>query len=136
MNINAANALLKSLEEPSGDTVLLLVSHQPSRLLPTIKSRCVQQACPLPSEAMSLQWLAKGAAGVLRRGAYRIADPGGRFAIGGGQSAGSGRARAACAGGRWREEAAQAAAIADPTGRSLESIPLLRCSTGSATGRA
>lgn len=59
MNINAANALLKSLEEPSGDTVLLLVSHQPSRLLPTIKSRCVQQACPLPSEAMSLAWLAR-----------------------------------------------------------------------------
>jgi DNA polymerase-3 subunit delta' len=58
MNINAANALLKSLEEPSGDTVLLLVSHQSSRLLPTIKSRCVQQACPLPSEAASLQWLA------------------------------------------------------------------------------
>lgn len=59
MNINAANALLKSLEEPSGDTVLLLVSHQTSRLLPTIKSRCQQQACPLPSEAMSLAWLAK-----------------------------------------------------------------------------
>jgi DNA polymerase III subunit delta' len=58
MNINAANALLKSLEEPSGNTVLLLVSHQPSRLLPTVKSRCVQQACPLPSEAMSLAWLA------------------------------------------------------------------------------
>ena len=57
MNINAANALLKSLEEPSGNTVLLLVSHQPSRLLPTIKSRCVQQACPLPSHAMSLAWL-------------------------------------------------------------------------------
>ena len=59
MNTNAANALLKSLEEPSGDTVLLLVSHQTSRLLPTIKSRCVQQACPLPSEAMSLAWLAQ-----------------------------------------------------------------------------
>ncbi|HEX8595233.1 MAG TPA: DNA polymerase III subunit delta' [Pseudomonas sp.] len=58
MNINAANALLKSLEEPSGNTVLLLVSHQPSRLLPTVRSRCVQQACPLPSEAMSLAWLA------------------------------------------------------------------------------
>lgn len=41
MNINAANALLKSLEEPSGQTVLLLISHQPSRLLPTVKSRCV-----------------------------------------------------------------------------------------------
>jgi DNA polymerase-3 subunit delta' len=58
MNINAANALLKSLEEPSGNTVLLLVSHQPSRLLPTVKSRCVQQACPLPSERASLEWLA------------------------------------------------------------------------------
>jgi DNA polymerase-3 subunit delta' len=57
MNLNAANALLKSLEEPSGNTVLLLVSHQPSRLLPTVKSRCVQQACPLPSAAMSLEWL-------------------------------------------------------------------------------
>lgn len=57
MNLNAANALLKSLEEPSGDTVLLLVSHQPSRLLPTIKSRCVQQACPLPDHKQSLAWL-------------------------------------------------------------------------------
>ncbi|MEB0093303.1 DNA polymerase III subunit delta' [Pseudomonas sp. CCI4.2] len=59
MNVNAANALLKSLEEPSGNTVLLLVSHQSSRLLPTVRSRCVQQACPLPSEAVSLGWLAK-----------------------------------------------------------------------------
>ncbi|KFX67964.1 DNA polymerase III subunit delta' [Pseudomonas taeanensis MS-3] len=59
MNLNAANALLKSLEEPSGDTVLLLISHQPSRLLPTVKSRCVQQACPLPTPAMSLAWLAQ-----------------------------------------------------------------------------
>jgi len=63
MNINAANALLKSLEEPSGNTVLLLVTHQPSRLLPTVKSRCVQQACPLPSEAMSLAWLAEALPG-------------------------------------------------------------------------
>ncbi|WP_070334636.1 DNA polymerase III subunit delta' [Pseudomonas aeruginosa] len=59
MNVNAANALLKSLEEPSGDTVLLLISHHPSRLLPTIKSRCVQQACPLPGAAASLEWLAR-----------------------------------------------------------------------------
>ena len=58
MNINASNALLKSLEEPSGDTVLLLVSHQPSRLLPTIKSRCQQVACPQPSLAQSRAWLA------------------------------------------------------------------------------
>ncbi len=58
MNVNASNALLKSLEEPSGDTVLLLVSHQPSRLLPTIKSRCQQVTCPPPSLAQSQAWLA------------------------------------------------------------------------------
>jgi DNA polymerase III subunit delta' len=40
MNANAANALLKMLEEPPAHTTLLLVSHQPSRLLPTIRSRC------------------------------------------------------------------------------------------------
>lgn len=40
MNISAANALLKLLEEPPADTILLLISHQPSRLLPTIRSRC------------------------------------------------------------------------------------------------
>ncbi|MCQ4312703.1 DNA polymerase III subunit delta' [Pseudomonas stutzeri] len=57
MNLNASNALLKSLEEPAGNTVLLLISHQPSRLLPTIKSRCVQQSCPLPGRQQSLDWL-------------------------------------------------------------------------------
>lgn len=40
MNVNAANALLKMLEEPPRDAFLLLISHQPSRLLPTIRSRC------------------------------------------------------------------------------------------------
>jgi DNA polymerase-3 subunit delta' len=59
MNLNSANALLKSLEEPSGDTVILLVTHQMSRLLPTIKSRCVQQACPAPDVATAVTWLAK-----------------------------------------------------------------------------
>jgi DNA polymerase III subunit delta' len=40
MNPNAANALLKLLEEPPPGALLLLVAHQPSRLLPTIRSRC------------------------------------------------------------------------------------------------
>ena len=40
MNINAANALLKTLEEPPKNTVFLIVSHNPQSLLPTIKSRC------------------------------------------------------------------------------------------------
>ncbi len=57
MNLNAANALLKSLEEPSASTHLLLISHQPSRLLPTIKSRCVQFRCAVPGREMSSTWL-------------------------------------------------------------------------------
>lgn len=40
MNVSSANALLKMLEEPPKNAALLLVSHQPSRLLPTIRSRC------------------------------------------------------------------------------------------------
>lgn len=40
MNINAANALLKILEEPPDKALLLLISHAPNRLLPTIRSRC------------------------------------------------------------------------------------------------
>lgn len=40
LNVNAANAVLKTLEEPPPRGVLLLVSHSPGRLLPTIRSRC------------------------------------------------------------------------------------------------
>lgn len=40
LNTNAANAILKVLEEPPKNVVLLLVNHQPARLLPTIRSRC------------------------------------------------------------------------------------------------
>lgn len=57
MTTGSANALLKSLEEPAGSTVFLLISHQFSFLLPTIKSRCVLQVCPLPSQQDSVQWL-------------------------------------------------------------------------------
>ena len=45
LNMNAANALLKLLEEPPADTVMLLVSHQPARLLPTVLSRCRTLRC-------------------------------------------------------------------------------------------
>ncbi len=40
MNRNAANALLKILEEPTAKSFLILISHSPGRLIPTIKSRC------------------------------------------------------------------------------------------------
>lgn len=57
MNINASNALLKSLEEPSGHVTLLLYSHQPSGLLATIKSRCQQYTLSSPNRDQGLQWL-------------------------------------------------------------------------------
>ncbi len=40
MNVNAANALLKVLEEPPARALILLICHNPGRLLPTIRSRC------------------------------------------------------------------------------------------------
>ena len=40
MNVNSANALLKILEEPPAKSMLILISHKPDKLLPTIKSRC------------------------------------------------------------------------------------------------
>jgi len=50
---NAANAFLKMLEEPPANTLLLLVSHAPGRLLPTIRSRCrILRFAPLDDAAM------------------------------------------------------------------------------------
>ncbi|MDY0205940.1 MAG: DNA polymerase III subunit delta' [Pseudomonas sp.] len=57
MTTGSANALLKSLEEPAGSTIFILISHQFSFLLPTIKSRCVLQVCPLASAEQSVEWL-------------------------------------------------------------------------------
>jgi DNA polymerase-3 subunit delta' len=52
LNINAANALLKTLEEPPERGILLMISHSPGRLLPTIRSRCRRLAFqPLETEA-------------------------------------------------------------------------------------
>lgn len=53
MNVNAANALLKVLEEPPADATLILISHQPSALLPTIRSRCRElRLSPLGAQDM------------------------------------------------------------------------------------
>lgn len=57
MNKSAANALLKTLEEPPGDAVILLVSHAPSRLLATIRSRCQKLTVRLPETSMAIDWL-------------------------------------------------------------------------------
>lgn len=63
MNTNAANALLKSLEEPSANTLLLLISHSPSAVLPTIRSRCQLRVMPMPREEQVLHWLSPLLAG-------------------------------------------------------------------------
>ncbi len=53
LNANAANALLKILEEPSRHSLLLLVSHAPGRLLATVRSRCCHLSLrPLPDAAV------------------------------------------------------------------------------------
>jgi len=51
LNVNAANALLKILEEPPESGVLFLVTHAPGRLLPTIRSRCRRLSFPVWPEA-------------------------------------------------------------------------------------
>ena len=57
LNPAAANALLKTLEEPSPRSSLVLVSHQANFLLPTIKSRCHRINMPQPSAADAAAWL-------------------------------------------------------------------------------
>jgi len=58
LNTMAANALLKTLEEPPPQTLFLLVCNGLDRLLPTILSRCRKFALPMPSRQQALSWLA------------------------------------------------------------------------------
>jgi len=59
LNVHAANALLKVLEEPPEHTVFLLVADAPDRLLPTLVSRCRRLPLPTPDTQSSLAWLAE-----------------------------------------------------------------------------
>lgn len=74
LNLAAANALLKTLEEPPPDTLFLLVSHHWRRLLPTLRSRCRRLALPPPDAAQALRWLQDEG----------VADAGNRLAAAGG----------------------------------------------------
>lgn len=58
LTVEAANALLKTLEEPPAGTILVLVSHLPGRLLATVASRCLRIPAPRPSPAEAIAWLA------------------------------------------------------------------------------
>lgn len=77
MNPYTANALLKTLEEPAGDTVLILLSHSPSQLLATIRSRCVQLSFPLPERRLAQQWL-QTQIGTAEDAEALLSDAGGR----------------------------------------------------------
>lgn len=59
LNVAAANALLKSLEEPGGRTLFLLLSDIPSRLPATIRSRCQQWRLTIPDADDCLPWLSE-----------------------------------------------------------------------------
>ena len=59
MNANAANALLKNLEEPPPGLLFILVTHKPQQLLPTILSRCLPFALAAPDAASATRWLAQ-----------------------------------------------------------------------------
>lgn len=57
LNINSANALLKTLEEPVEDFVLLLLQESGRPVLPTIRSRCQVLSIPVPAVEQANQWL-------------------------------------------------------------------------------
>ena len=61
MNVQAENALLKGLEEPVSETLFILISDQPARLLPTTRSRCQSYQFAVPTESVALKWLEKNA---------------------------------------------------------------------------
>ena len=57
MNVNAANSLLKTLEEPPGNGVLLLVTAQPAQLPATVRSRCQKIGFDPPAQGIAVPWL-------------------------------------------------------------------------------
>jgi DNA polymerase-3 subunit delta' len=57
MTESSANALLKTLEEPTANTFLLLLTHKSERLLPTVLSRCERIIMPVPDTALTQAWL-------------------------------------------------------------------------------
>lgn len=57
LHANAANALLKTLEEPPSGTYFILVSSRPNRLPVTVRSRCVRLAFAIPRADDTLEWL-------------------------------------------------------------------------------
>lgn len=86
MNAAAANALLKTLEEPEPGAILVLVSDAPARLVATIRSRCQRIDARFPSREVAGQWLAaRGIAPALAAASLELAagNPGMALALAG-----------------------------------------------------
>ncbi|HQS43841.1 MAG: DNA polymerase III subunit delta' [Methylotenera sp. 24-45-7] len=76
LNLAAANALLKMLEEPAPDVVFILIAHQLQRLLPTVLSRCQKIKMPIPDQTQALGWLnANGVSNAAQQLAYMEGSP-------------------------------------------------------------
>lgn len=73
MTVNAANSLLKTLEEPPGDALLILVADRVGKLPATIFSRCQRIDIAPPTEAVALAWLDRQQPGVAWIDALRVA---------------------------------------------------------------
>ncbi len=73
MTHNAANSLLKTLEEPPGDAILILIADRAGRLPATIFSRCQRIDIALPGEPEALAWLDQVHPGTDWRAALRLA---------------------------------------------------------------
>jgi DNA polymerase-3 subunit delta' len=75
LTLQAANALLKTVEEPPPDTLLLLIARGPAAIPATLRSRCRQLGLATPPESMALDWLALYSADVEQcRRALSLAD--------------------------------------------------------------
>jgi DNA polymerase-3 subunit delta' len=74
MNTNAANAVLKVLEEPPKRALLLLISHNPGRLLPTVRSRCRRLVLKSLSEECIFELLKQFCPNMLEEDAKELAS--------------------------------------------------------------
>jgi DNA polymerase-3 subunit delta' len=112
LNASAANALLKSLEEPPPRTYFLLVAHRWHQLLPTIRSRCEQIVLAAPSHAEARDWLERQK---LRDADLALAQAGGAPLL-----------AVKLDEDYWRQREALLAAITSPGFDSLSTAELLR----------
>lgn len=82
MTVNAANSLLKTLEEPPGDALLILVADRVGKLPATIFSRCQRIDLAAPAEGVALAWLNRIQPGAPWSEALRVAGGGPLAALG------------------------------------------------------